>query len=241
MTYTVTEQWRADRLTRGTRINDFGEQVVVAVRPKAKYTYVDLAPSLDSYDVATDVKFGNDELVSVLRTKNTPEEQAVIALDYAQKRVESQAREVLQHTPTERLIALVQSHDARQKHSRRNIGGQVLDWSSGSGYLELQATYDVYAAVDNTRRRLIERFGESEITWLSAMTVVADERSRRDTLPSSPMSRSTNGFSNMLEDLSLWAWDKFIDQLRWLGSPQIFADELKRLERLTPLEEQHGV
>ena len=45
----------------------------------------------------------------------------------------------------------------------------------------------------------------------------------------------------MLEDLSLWAWDKFIDQLRWLGSPQIFADELKRLERLTPLEEQHGV
>lgn len=236
MTYTVTEHRRAEQLRRGIIINDFGEQVVVAVRRKVKYTYVDLAPSLDSDDVTTNVKFENDELVPVLSTKNTPEEEAAIALDYARKRAESQAREVLQHTPTERLIALIEQHDEWQKRSNRNVGGQVLSWSTGSGYLELQATYDVYAAVDNTRHRLIERFGENEITWLSAMAVVADERSQRDSLPSSPMSRSTNGFSNMLEDLSLWAWEKFIDQLRWLGSPQIFTDELARLERLTPLD-----
>lgn len=242
MPKTVEQQRPARTLTKGARVidglNAEHEFIVSNVDVKTKYVYVTYENTDADYGP---VRFELLDSVMVRTEVPTDEEAHELHRQYAIKKLTRDAEEALGHTPVQRLRELILKHEVYQSDSNRNVGGRVLDWSSGATYLELQAKYDVWAAIDNTHRRLIALYGAEQVTWLSAVAVTLNARDQRDSRVASPMSRSTNGFSNMLEDLNAWAWDWFADHMRYVASKDILDEELARLEVLVEaLREKEG-
>lgn len=229
MPYTATEPRRASQINRGAKLTEHGEQVVISKDVKSKYTYLTVAPSIDSGDIQV-LKFAHDASLVIEIERQTAEEKLAAQLAHADRWVSTRLQGAMTDTPADYLL-----HKATEWKDS-NYGGHVLDSFEASTFFHLQAEYRAWRTIANTYKRLQSIYGEKLVTSLSAFVIEIDDRVTSDRHPSDPLSRSTSTFSNIIDDLDRYAWDKLSDAVRWYVGADAYKHELARLRELKPVE-----
>lgn len=229
MPYTATEPRRASLINRGDKLTEHGEQVVVAKDVKSKYTYLTVAPSIDSGDT-TKLRFTHDESLVIEVERETAEEKLAAQLAHADRWVSTQLKKAMDNTPADHLL-----HKATEWKDSK-YGGHVLDSFDAAEFFHLQAEYRVWRTIANTYKRLQAIYDEKLVTSLSAFVIEIDDRVTVTRHPSDPLSRSTSTFSNLMDDLDRYAWDKLTDAVHWYVGQDAYDHELARLRELKPVE-----
>jgi hypothetical protein len=171
------------------------------------------------------------EEVIVYRKQNTPAEDRALHYAWATQRLTNEMMSTFATRPSDWLRKLADEYDKHWNADRRIA--RALDWSDAR-FLEHQAKFAVWSQVNRTLENLQKRWPQVDVNIMTAVAVVMSERDKA-TYPS-PISRSTNGFGNMLDDLDRWAWAEFADGLRWSSSPEMLAEELKKFDGKEPTD-----
>ena len=197
-----------------------GTLKVVKKDVKVKYTYL-------TFDDGSTERHSHDTLFQVVRYEPTPAEREVRDRETAIMWLVDTAKKMVKDHPVQLLRDLVNQYEADE-----HFGARVFDEWKGASFLEHQAKYGVWREISHTLIQLQKRWGNDQVTILSAVAVCIHERSKRSHELDSPMSRSTNQFTNMLKDLDDWAWSQLKTEMRYFATEEILAGEYRRLEEM---------